>query len=297
MESTNGVLLKENEKMLKSMYVISKKTFRNFILNMVLFLVLLLFVILNQLVFKENKKVQIIINMVCIGCMAYLIMAFTIIGWFSTEYYFKSLKVFDYKAQLSESKIEGQRIIELNSVGFILLNILISFISTLVFTYLMYITFEHYTDNKVWVEIGAISIHLLLIPAFVRMFETILEISNNYKKLLSHFLTTQFDSVKHLFEDAKFDLHSTHLKFESYNLRSRNNIFLINSDHYNENDKKIIASVNEVILENYKKLWIEYTKVYSLFRNLNPKENMHLIRKARSLLVVYLNIWNDFFIF
>ncbi|QGS52410.1 hypothetical protein [Spiroplasma tabanidicola] len=296
MTEKNSIIAK-CEKNIKQLYTQSKKTYRNFLYNIILFIILFAVVIINEIVFKHNLKVKLKVNYVCIAFFIYLIFIFTIIGWFSTEYYYNNLKVFEYDINLKNSQTKIFRIVELNSVRYIFINIVSSFASTLIFSYLIYTTFEEYTSHKIYVEIGILSIHLLLIPAFVKMFETILEIINKYKKLLNHYLTAQFDSLKDLFEDAKFDSNYTHVNFEEYNLKSKHNIFLLCSKTFDEEDKKIIRETNEKILNRYKELWKEYTQLYTIFRQADHKKNKAIIKKLRNVLIIYINIWNDFFIF
>ncbi|QEH61534.1 hypothetical protein SCHIN_v1c03370 [Spiroplasma chinense] len=282
-------ILKEFKKRIKEIYVENKFLKISFKVNVFLFYIVALSVILQATVISNP-----IFNFVNIGFSAYILLNFTIIGWFSTEFYYKRLKVFEFDIELNKNKSSISRIIDLSSPSFIFHSILISFASVLIFVFQLLTTFEEITIVG---EIGIIAIHLLLIPAFVRMFETILEVMDRMKKLMNHYLVSQFESMAYLFDDAKFDKNYTHLIFEEYNLVSRNSIFLVLAKHFSDEDKEEIKRINELILERYKHLWMVYTELYRLFRDQKNFENKRLMKLLRINLISFLYIWEDFFKF
>ncbi|AKU80168.1 hypothetical protein [Spiroplasma turonicum] len=282
--------INKNNNILKKMFITKKVSFYNFLINIILFFILIFLVLLNQFCIKSN-----ILHYVDLAFSGYLLLIFTFIGWFSTEYYYRKIKVLDIDLIEEGKNFKSYRLIELNSIKFVLINIFLSFISVLIFVFEILSAFE---DHILVREIGIISIHLLLIPGFVRMFETIIEALQKFKKLLDHFLIKQFDILENLFEHVKFEKNNTRLLFTDYNIKSRHNIFLLSSDYLITAEKETVENTNKKILNIYKELWNQYLKVFSIYLSSDMKKSSkRLQRKVRKILIYYLMIWDDFFEF
>ncbi|AHI52574.1 hypothetical protein [Spiroplasma culicicola] len=282
--------LKSVTKKLKKHFVINKRLLIGFSINLsFLFIVAILFIV--DIVTIKNDM----LNYILIAMSGYFILFFTIVGWFSTEYYYKNIRVYDVNLKVGEHVFDYKREIDNTAIGYIVTIIFASFLATIIFVYELIVSFEH--SDSVFIEIGIISVHLLLIPSFVRMFETILEVLQKFKKVLNHYLTTQFDSLDVLFDDVQFAPNSTHLIFTDFNLTSKNNIFLITSKKFSQEDQEKINEFNLKILEQYKEMWADYSIVYSMYRNSCSEKNYRNIRQMKMILITFLKIWDDFFKF
>ncbi|ASP28629.1 hypothetical protein SCORR_v1c08570 [Spiroplasma corruscae] len=282
--------INKNMSSLKKMFVIKRLSFYNFIANIVLFFLLIISVIVNETILKN-----IIMHYINLGFSGYLLLIFTFIGWFSTEYYYRDIKVIDIEWEKLHSIFKNKRIVELSSIKFIIVNIILSFVSVIIFIFEILASFKH---NTMVSEIGIISIHLLIIPAFVRMFESIIESLQRFKKLLDHFLIKQFDTLENLFEHVKFEKNNTRLLFLDYNLESKHNIFLLTSDYLVSDQRTEIEKANELILNTYKELWKQYLSVFTIYLSDDIKKaRKRFLHKVRRILIYYLVIWDDFFDF
>jgi hypothetical protein len=274
---------------LRKMFVFQKRTFMKWCFDVVAFLVAAVVAVLNIFIFDNN----IIAIVVCVVNLYYLY-RFSIIGWYSTEHYYSHINVYNRKITMTNGEVRYlKKSIYGTSTSFIVLVIVLSFLNSLVLTSQLVYFFD--AKYHVLVEIGGVIVNILLIPSFIKLFETMIERRRTFYGTLNNAFVKQSEAMINLFEKYEFKTNYVSAVFPEYGLKTRHNIFWVDGSHYSPEDKKIIEEGNHELMKYFAELWKDYEEVIVIMRELAVAGGRVPWRRLRGLTMHYFKIWETFF--
>ncbi|WP_342269164.1 hypothetical protein [Spiroplasma endosymbiont of Aspidapion aeneum] len=222
----------------------------------------------------------------------WFLILFSLMGWFSTDLYHSSLVIYDKSLELKDWKCTLKRIIKYSSIGYLKTIVVVNFLNSIIFSTQVIYFFEE--EYKFIAEGSIVMIDLLLIPSFVKLFETIIKNREILRNVLRHAFVRQSVTMEDLFENYEFSKNFVFLNFDNYFLKSKHNIFFITGNNYSLDEKDMVKKLNHEIVDIYKELWYFHVKIIQEYHKLKTKKQK---RKCLNILLYYFMIWVNFFDF
>ncbi|QHX36136.1 hypothetical protein STIUS_v1c05820 [Spiroplasma sp. TIUS-1] len=282
-------LIKEQKKYAGGYLKLKPYLFAMFLVDQVVFLIALIFFILEVTMFKDNNQAW--LNYSILGSTIYLLLKFTTSNWLSKNWYYKSLVVFKKKTKIDEIDMEIFREVSFLPLSFLLYIISVNFLTA------VFINVEInniFADNIVLSSFIEIAMNMLLLPSFLNTFNKIVgtnsKVDANYVKLLKD----QYYSNKTLFEDTEFKNDYLNVYFKKVDLNSKKGIFVFkNSKDLTSTESNNIEKLNGEILLIYKEIWNQYYDLLQL--KMKTKFKRSEIHTLYWIERIYDHIFVDFF--
>jgi hypothetical protein len=283
-------IIKECRQLISEKTVLNKHAFGRFVGSLLFFLIVFVVGLVNIFVIKNTTAA-----IVLCALSVFILYQYSLVGWFSSEHYFKYYLIFrkEYTGSNGAER-HVKRVIYDTPAGYIGFMIVINFLNAISFSsQILYFFLE---SEPVIAEIGTLIVHLLLIPSFVKLFETLVAtFKHTYKTVGADFIR-QTDAMFDLFGDVKFAKNNIYAVFPEYELRSRRNIFFLDNEQFSQHDRDQINKLNQEILQEYQRIWNDFIIVMHFFNEMakrmknNPgrrRQRAHLPKASFFLNTIY----------